>query len=301
MNDLIRQEKPQSWLKPQSVTQAMELAQIMAKSEDMCPKAYRDKPNAIFMAMVKAEELGLHTMTVMDNMYPIEGSLSWKSTFLIQYANSSGMIKGVIKYRWETKGKIKIPGRAAVPYQAADPNAGRRFPTKAKPEFKERELDNIHCTAYATLADGTEIEGPTISVDTALRAGWVYNNPEQWLGDTQNMLYQRAAKRFCNMYGIGINELSQEEIRDSEPMQSEYTEAVVVETTTPRKPKPAPSTAATPTHVVTITEAVTIDDGFETAKELQRQLAAGDAEWTAAIDAATSVEELEKVQREYDL
>ena len=103
------------------------------------------------------------------------------------------------------------------------------------------------------------------------------------------------------MYGIGINELSQEEIRDSEPIQSEYTEAVVVETTTPRKPKPAPSTAPTPTHVVTITEAVTIDDGLEAAKELQRQLAAGDTEWTAAIDAAASVEDLERIQQEYDL
>jgi hypothetical protein len=306
-NEIVRAEQPKSWLQPTSIDDAMKLAEFMAKAEDMCPKAYRGKPNAIFMAMVKAQELNLGISTVMENNYPIEGSLAWKSTFLIQYANKSGQLKGVIKFRWKEEGKYTIPKRPATPDIPADPNNGRKWPTKGKPEVPERIVKNISCTAYATLASGEEVEGPEVSVETAHHAGWIYNNPTQWLGDTRNMLYQRAAKRFCNMYGIGINELSAEEIQDSEPQEFvQYSPAQVIDSQPLKKAQPIKTPTPTPAkqEIEEVqAEPIPSDDAaqFEALKAEHIQLSGGDAEWMAAINAATTIADLEEAKDRFDL
>lgn len=237
MSEIIRSEQPRSWLEPTSIEDAMKMAEYMAGAEDMVPKAYRGKPKAVFMAMVKAKEMNLGVSTVLENNYPIEGSLAWKSTFLIQYANASGQLRGPIKFHRLEEGTYKIPGRAAVPAQPANEAEGRRWPSKPKPAFPEMTVPKISYQAYGTLADGTEVKGMVIGIDTATKAGWVYNNPAQWVGDMENMLYQRAAKRFCNMYGIGINELSIEEARDIDPRDIQDASVEVIDNG-PAQPKP---------------------------------------------------------------
>lgn len=303
MNDLIRQEgQTKSWLVPTNQAEARELATALSKSL-LVPKAYQGKPDDCMVALIVAQEKGLSIWDTFQNLFIIEGRTGWDAKFIIQSINNSGVLANRLQFKKNKLGTVTIPKQEAIPYKAADPNAGRPYPQKAKPERPAVTLEAVEYIAWGQTPSGEVLEGPGISIKNAIAAKWVDRNPEQWIGDTDNMCMLRAARRFANMYGIGIGGPSIDEIRDSEPMQSEYTEAVVVETTTPRKPKPAPSTATapTPTHVVTITEAVTIDDGLEAAKEEQRKLAAGDTEWTAAIDAAASLEDIDRVQQEFDL
>ncbi len=301
MSDLIRQEsQTKSWLVPTNQAEARELATALSKSL-LVPKAYQGKPDDCMVALIVAQEKGLSIWDTFQNLFIIEGRTGWDAKFIIQSINNSGVLANRLQFKKNKLGNVTIPKQEAIPYKAADPNAGRPYPQKAKPERPAITLEAVEYIAWGQTPSGEVLEGPGISIKNAIAAKWVDRNPEQWLGDTDNMCMLRAARRFANMYGIGIGGPSVDEIRDSEPMQQEFTDATVVESipTTPRKTKPAP--AAAPTHVVTITEAVTIDDGLEAAKEEQRKLADGDAEWIAAIDAATTVDELEQVRRDFDL
>jgi len=275
MSELIRQEKPQLlqvW--GADFDKAQRFAQALIASP-IFPKKYKDVGSAIIILDI-AQRLEIGPLEVAQNIHIVHDAPVWKSEYVIAQIEASE--KYIHTEYVETEDGMVDTGKG--------------------------KIKNMTCTFVATLPNGKQLQGTTVSYAMAVAEGWWNRSGSKWPNMPQQMLRYRAAAFFNRAYPtarlLGIRQ--KDEVEDIG--YEDATEAVVVESTpaTPRKPKAAPPTqAAAPTHVVTITEAVTIDDGLEAAKEEQRKLAAGDVEWTAAIDAAASLEDLERVQQEFDL
>lgn len=241
-------QKEGAWLRPQSLDQAMILAQEFAGSGEMIPAALQGKPKQVLMAIVLAMSKGLDVYDVIQNTEFIKGRFGLRSQFMIQCANNNGALRGRILYKVVDTGiKLKIPARDAVAGRPPDPSKGEKYAVKGIPARPAMELKIIEYTAYATLATGETVEGPTISIKTAYEAGWLDQNETHWIGDTANMCYQRAAKRFINMYGIGIGVNSSDEIRDGDYAQepAQDVQATVISSSTP-SPATVPKVATNP-------------------------------------------------------
>lgn len=73
MNDIVTQFKqPGFSLVPQSLTEAMELAKMMAESE-LVPKHFRNKPGDVLIAVQMGNEVGLAPMAAIQNIAVING------------------------------------------------------------------------------------------------------------------------------------------------------------------------------------------------------------------------------------
>ena len=288
MSEIVRAESAKSWLQPSSLTEAMTLAQSLSKSQ-LIPKAFQGKPDECLMVLIVAQEKGLSMWETFQNLQIIEGRVGWDSKFIIQSINRSGRLRGGLQFKVENKGKFTIPKRDAVPYLPADPNNGRPYAQKAKPERPQMEVDEIEYTAWGIDAtSGKEIYSQPISIRVAYNAGWVNRNPEQWIGDPENMSMLRTAKRFASRYGIGIGETTVDELRDSEPAQDvAYAEIVEQQPKTPPKtpPKKTPPPADTPKDVVTTVETIEVPEKLDQSQGEGRQVTmmAGTTPITAII------------------
>ena len=69
---LVVSQKPTFSLLPTSLKEAIEISQIMAKS-DFVPIAYRNKPGNIIVAIQMGAELGLPPMQALQNIAVING------------------------------------------------------------------------------------------------------------------------------------------------------------------------------------------------------------------------------------
>lgn len=288
MSELIRQEKPQLLqVFGHDFEQGQRIANVMVNSITWKQKfAYDTSAKAFYPIEVQVStamtildignRLNIGWPEVIANGTFVHGTWTWKSEYIVAHVMNSPKYKD-FEYVEAIDGKAKVS--------------------------EGKEIDNWTCYLVGIRHDGKRDEGSEVSFQMAIKEGWWNRTGSKWQTMPRKMLRARAIAFFNREWPTAtlLGFKSQDEQED---YSTDYTDAVVVESTpaTPRKPKAAPATqAAAPTHVVTITEAVTIDDDLESAKETQRQLAAGDPEWTAAIDAATSVEDLERIQQEYDL
>ena len=62
-------------LQPQNVTEAMQMAEMLSKSQ-MIPKNYQNKPQDTLVAMMMGSELGLHPIQALQNIAVINGKPS---------------------------------------------------------------------------------------------------------------------------------------------------------------------------------------------------------------------------------
>ncbi len=73
MNELTTQQDQQFTLTPRNLTEAMEFANIIAKS-DMVPKTYIGKPGNVMVAVQMGAELGLKPMQALQGIAVINGN-----------------------------------------------------------------------------------------------------------------------------------------------------------------------------------------------------------------------------------
>ncbi len=139
---------------------AAQMAKAMSQST-IVPTTFQKSEANCMVAISQAKKLGIDPFTVMNNMYLIQGKITWKSEFIIAMINASGRFDTELQFAEEVKD-------------------GKPFA----------------CTAY-TFKDGRKIEGIRVTMDMADAEGWTKKNGSKWLTLPQLMLRYRSAVFFA--------------------------------------------------------------------------------------------------------
>jgi hypothetical protein len=143
-----------------SFTLAMNMAKTLAGST-IVPPAFQKSWENCMVALSQSKKLGVDPFVVMNNMYMIQGKITWKSEFVIAMINASG-----------------------------------KFDTELQFEEEEKDGKPFACTAY-TFKDGRKIAGIRVTMDMANAEGWTKKNGTKWATLPQLMLRYRAAVFFA--------------------------------------------------------------------------------------------------------
>lgn len=143
-----------------SFSLARQMAQAMSVSTIVPPTFQKSEANCM-VAISQAQRLGVDPFVVMNNMYMIQGKITWKSEFIIAMINASG-----------------------------------KFDTELQFDEEEKDGKPYSCTAF-TYKDGRKITGIKVTMDMADKEGWTKKNGSKWLTLPQLMLRYRAAVFFA--------------------------------------------------------------------------------------------------------
>ena len=139
---------------------AFQMAKALSQSTIVPPTFQRSEANCM-VAISQAQKLGIDPFVVMNNMYMIQGKITWKSEFIIAMINASG-----------------------------------KFDTELQYEEEEKDGKPYSCTAF-TFKDGRKISGIKVTMDMADKEGWTKKNGTKWTTLSQLMLRYRAAVFFA--------------------------------------------------------------------------------------------------------
>lgn len=138
---------------------AHQMARAMAQST-IVPTVFQKSEANCMLAISQAQRLGTDPFVVVNNMYPIQGKITWKSEFIIAMINASG-----------------------------------KFDTELQFEEEEKDGKPYSCTCF-TFKDGRKITGIKVTMDMANAEGWTTKNGTKWKNMPQLMLRYRAATFF---------------------------------------------------------------------------------------------------------
>lgn len=136
-------------------------AQLFASS-DLIPPHLRGKMADVYIALQMANAMGENPVVVMQSIYVVSGKAGWSAAYMIARANRSGIFKGRINWRTEGRGETLV------------------------------------VTAYATLADTSEVVEASASMAMAKAEGWTRNPKYQTMGE--HMLRFRAATMLIRLF-----------------------------------------------------------------------------------------------------
>lgn len=200
------------------------------KDSSFLPAALRGDPGNAFLAIELASRTGLPLMATLQGMYVIEGRDGRSVGKPSFYAN---FIHALIR---------KSGAFVDTYYREGE-------------DGKHNGQPNKTCQLIGVRPDGTEVEGPVVSLAMAAKAGWSSRNAQMWGAYTQTMLQNRAvtffARQCCPELIFGIDpdaEIRSAAVDDEPPAEAlkarlaqyarkpEPVEAEVVE----EGPEPAP-------------------------------------------------------------
>lgn len=142
----------------QGMAGLMKAASMLAQS-DIIPKAFKEKPANVLIALEMANRMGASPFAVMQSMYIVYGNPSFSSKFLIACFNSCGRYTS-IKYDF----------------------------------FGEPNTEGYGCRAWATeKATGEVVKSIDVTIGMAKAEGWANKNGSKWKTMPQLMLQYRAA------------------------------------------------------------------------------------------------------------
>jgi hypothetical protein len=181
-----------------STAESFELMQRVAgafSSSDLVPEAFKGKIGNCVIGVELAQRIGASPLMVMQNLNVIHGRPAFSSKFIISAINTCGKFSP-LRFKIEKLGKKKV----SYSYWVGSKQQGNREQKSATVE-----IDDIICTAYATeLATGEILEGPAVSIETAVLEGWYTKNDSKWKTMPDLMLRYRAASFFGNLYAPEI-------------------------------------------------------------------------------------------------
>lgn len=149
---------------PEQVKINMRAAELFAQS-DLVPAHYRGKPANCFIAINRAQRLGVDEMFFLERTFVVGGRLGMAAELAIELANGSGRFRGPIRFRLFGEG------------------------------------DARGCTAYASLAADGELVENTVTYAMAKADGWTRNN--KWNSLRDQMLQYRAGVFLARLYAAG--------------------------------------------------------------------------------------------------
>lgn len=161
------------------------VAKVFAGSQ-LIPSHLRSKIEDVMIALHVAERLGEDPLTVMQNIYVVQGKAGWLSSYMVARINKSGLLKGRIKWREEGTGA------------------------------------DLKVTAYCTLQDGDEISA-TASMRMAMAEGWVKN--QKYSTMPEHMLRWRSVAFLQRLYfpDVMLGMPTAEELEDTAPVLRDVT------------------------------------------------------------------------------
>lgn len=139
---------------------ATQMAKGMAAST-IVPQTFQKNEANCLVAISQSQKLGIDPLTVMNNMYLIQGRISWKSEFIIAMINNSGKFDFELQY-----------------------------------EEEEKDGKPFSCKCW-TEKDGRRVEGIKVDMNMAEAEGWTKKNGTKWKTLPQLMLRYRAATFFA--------------------------------------------------------------------------------------------------------
>lgn len=174
----------------------------------MVPEAYRqmipnprkrgelvDNPNAIsncIVALNMAKRMNADPLMIMQNLYIVEGRPSWSAQFVISVINNSKLFSSRLNFQFKDLGEKIVD---YTTYVWSDEER-RKIPTSSRVPIKDRS-----CVAWAIdAATGERVEGPTVSIELAVKEGWYTRNGSKWQTMPENMLIYRAASFFGRVH-----------------------------------------------------------------------------------------------------
>lgn len=145
-----------------SFKMAYQMAKALSQSTIVPQHFQRNEANCL-VAISQAQKMNIDPFTVMQNMYMIQGKISWKSSFLIAMINASG--------KYDTELQFKEEEKSGEPYS---------------------------CRCWTTK-DGRRVDGIKVTMDMAEKEGWTKKNGSKWKTLPGLMLRYRAASFFANL------------------------------------------------------------------------------------------------------
>ena len=145
-----------------SFKMACQMAKALSRSTIVPQHFQRNEANCL-VAVSQAQKMNIDPFTVMQNMYMIQGKISWKSSFLIAMINASG--------KYDTELQFEEEEKAGEPYS---------------------------CRCWTTK-DGRRVDGIKVTMDMAEKEGWTKKNGSKWKTLPGLMLRYRAASFFANL------------------------------------------------------------------------------------------------------
>lgn len=86
----------------------------MYSSSDCVPATFKGKPSDCFIACQLAFRMKIDPFALMQRMYVVGGRPGLEAQLAIAMLNSSGQIKGRIRWRWEGEGKTRVCTAVAI-------------------------------------------------------------------------------------------------------------------------------------------------------------------------------------------
>lgn len=145
-----------------SFKMAYQMAKALSQSTIVPQHFQRNEANCL-VAISQAQKMNIDPFTVMQNMYMIQGKISWKSSFLIAMINASG--------KYDTELQFEEEEKAGEPYS---------------------------CRCWTTK-NGRRVDGIKVTMDMAEKEGWTKKNGSKWKTLPGLMLRYRAASFFANL------------------------------------------------------------------------------------------------------
>lgn len=145
-----------------SFKMAYQMAKALSQST-IVPQHFQLNEANCLVAISQAQKMNIDPFTVMQNMYMIQGKISWKSSFLIAMINASG--------KYDTELQFEEEEKAGEPYS---------------------------CRCWTTK-DGRRVDGIKVTMDMAEKEGWTKKNGSKWKTLPGLMLRYRAASFFANL------------------------------------------------------------------------------------------------------
>lgn len=190
--------------------QTLQRMAVMLSSSDSVPPTYRGtvmegygknkqavrNDSALANCAIAVDmsvRMGISVVSVMQNMHIIEGRPSWSSKFLIGKINASGVFSGRLRFHLSDPSEEK---EVEYQYQEWDNQINQKVTKKGKVIFAPR---SCYCWAI-DKETGDKLIGPTITMDMALKEGWLQKNGSKWQTMPELMLQYRAASFFANLH-----------------------------------------------------------------------------------------------------
>lgn len=195
------------------------------------PTSYRGNIGNCIIALDLAYRMNLPALSVMQNLYIVNGNPSWSSKFLIATINKCGRFTTLL-YRKRKVGTLQ----GKIKYNGLEYDPEKKHKTTKVMEFDATGIENWECVAYATdKTTGKTLESDAVTIEMAIKEGWYTKDGSKWVTIPMLMLTYRAAAFWQRIYApeisMGFRTTEEEEDRQVETV--EYTDVSTVRTTPP--------------------------------------------------------------------
>ncbi len=212
---------------------AFERAQRMAKqlaASDIVPAQYKGNLSNTMIALEMANRTGSSPIMVMQNLHVIQGKPSWSSSFIIAALNSCGRFSP-IRFRYTDLGAKEVA------FEVWEGAQGQR-----RKVARSVKINDKACVAYAYDQRGDVLDGPTVTIEMAVKEGWYTKSDSKWPTMTDLMLSYRAAAFFGRLYApdVLMGMQTQDEVNDVTAVPVTSTTAQAVEILNERVPAAQP-------------------------------------------------------------